>query len=115
VIVRRSSVEPISFHGLRIRDYTAGLGTPSSLASIEVPPGVAHPEAYSLRSDKYYYVAAGKLTFMVDGEEQDLKPGDFCFIPRGRHFRYENRTARPATLVLVHTPSFDIDSEVLVE
>ena len=48
-----------------IFDYTAGqsLGFLRGNGS-RVGPGVEHKEAWSLRSDKYYLVIAGKLRFV---------------------------------------------------
>ena len=115
MIVRHNSVEAINFEGLQIYDYTAGGQTSSSLALIEIPPGIRHREAWSKRSDKYYYVVAGRILFSLNGEEYDLTSGDFCLVRQGQHFRYENRTEEPVTLLLVHTPSFDLDSEMFTD
>ena len=41
--------------------------------------------------------------------------GDFCFVLQGRHFSYLNRELKEAQLCLVHTPSFDLESEVFPE
>jgi len=107
MIVRYNSVESINFAGLQIYDYTAGEHTSSSLAAIKVPPGVRHGEAWSKRSDKYYYVVAGRILFSLDGKEHNLMPGDFCLVSQGQHFWYENRTEESATLLLVHTPMLE--------
>jgi mannose-6-phosphate isomerase-like protein (cupin superfamily) len=115
MIVRRDAVELLIFNDLRIRDYTAGRDVSSSLATITVPPGVRHPEAWSRCSDKYYYVLAGQLRFGLDDEEHDLMAGDLGLVYQGRRFWYENQTSEPATLLLVHTPSFNLESEVFVE
>jgi mannose-6-phosphate isomerase-like protein (cupin superfamily) len=82
---------------------------------IQVAPGTRHPEAWSKRSDKYYYVVAGQIRFTLDGDEYDLKAGDFCLVRQGQHFWYQNKTSEPSILLLVHTPGFDLESEVLVE
>jgi mannose-6-phosphate isomerase-like protein (cupin superfamily) len=110
----RSALTPLDFHGLRIFDYTAGLSLGCSVAAIEVAPGARHAEAWSRRSDKCYLVSSGEVRFVLDGEPQVLKAGDFCFIAQGRRFSYANESADPAELVLVHTPSFDLREEVLV-
>jgi mannose-6-phosphate isomerase-like protein (cupin superfamily) len=107
-------MSPIDFHGLRIFDYTAGQSLGSSMAAIEVAPGAKHAEAWSRRSDKYYLVSSGEIRFVLDGEPHVLKAGDFCFVKQGRRFRYSNETSKLATLVLVHTPSFDSSQEVFV-
>lgn len=43
-----------------------------------------------------------------------MKAGDFCLVKRGRRFSYSNESSEVATLVLVHTPSFDLREEVFV-
>jgi len=112
MIVRRQSLKPIDFGGLSIFDYTADAKLGSSLAVIEVPAGATHVEAWSRRSDKYYLVVGGQLEFSLQGEQFPLGPGDFCLVKQGKRFAYANRSSSPAQLVLVHTPSFELESEV---
>ena len=114
MIIRKNSLEPIDFDGLRITDYTANSELGSSLAAIEVPPGVAHPTAFSKRSDKYYLVVEGEVQFDLDGRVEALRKGDFCFVRQGTRFSYRNASASTATLVLAHTPPFDLSAEVFV-
>lgn len=96
-------------------DYTSELDRGSSFAVITVPPGAAHIESWSKRSDKYYYVMAGKLEFTLDAEQQDLSAGDFCVVMQGQHFSYLNRESKEARICLVHTPSFDLKSEMFMK
>ena len=112
MIVRRRELQPIDFRGLSIFDYTADAKLGASLAVIEVPPGATHVESWSRRSDKYYLVITGQLEFSLQGEEFSLERGDFCFVQQGKRFAYANRGASLARLVLIHTPSFELDSEV---
>ncbi|HEY8520195.1 MAG TPA: cupin domain-containing protein [Gammaproteobacteria bacterium] len=115
MIVRGRSLSSLEFDGLAILDYTAGLALDASLAVIHVPPGARHAEAWSRRSDKYYLVTEDEIRFVLAAEPVTLARGDFCFVRRGRRFSYANRSGAPATLVLVHTPPFDIRDEVFVE
>ena len=115
MIVKQSSVDPIDFDGLQILDYTSKLDSRSSFAVITVPPGTAHAESWSKRSDKYYYVVTGKVAFTLDGEQHVLSAGDFCVVLQGQHFSYLNRELKEAQICLVHTPSFDLKSEVFME
>jgi mannose-6-phosphate isomerase-like protein (cupin superfamily) len=115
MIVRLGELSPIEFSGLRIFDYTAGRDLGSSLAAIEVPPGVHHAEAWSERSDKYYLVIAGAIRFVLEGRAANLVAGDFCLVRRGQRFSYANETKSTAKLVLAHTPSFDLQSEKFVD
>ena len=112
MIAKRETLEPIEFEGLRIFDYTAAANTDSSMAMIEVPSGATHPESWSRRSGKYYLVISGEIQFVLDGNEFPLFANDFCFVEQGKRFSYSNNGPSMALLVLVHTPSFDIESEV---
>ena len=114
MLLSRSAMSPIDFHGLRIFDYTAGRSLGSSVAVIEVAPGARHAEAWSRRSNKYYLVTGGELRFVLDGEVHSMEEGDFCFVKQGRRFSYSNEGPALATLVLVHTPDFDLEEEVFV-
>ena len=113
--VLKSSIAPIDFDGLSIFDYTAGHDLSSSLAFIEVPSGTGHPKAWSRRSDKYYLVTRGQVDFVIDDERRGLAAGDFCFIRQGQVFSYANVAVEAAAVVLVHTPAFDLTSEVFVD
>jgi len=115
VIIRRDAIEPFDFHGLTIRDYTAGLETASSFGVMTVPPSASHSEAWSRRSDKTYYVLAGSIEFTLDGTHMVLYEGDLCIVARGKHFSYRNPGPNAARLCIVHVPSFDLDAEVFVD
>jgi mannose-6-phosphate isomerase-like protein (cupin superfamily) len=97
MIVRPSSLKAIDFGGLSIFDYTADADRD--------PPW---------RSDKYYLVVKGELEFSLRGDPFVLGQRDFCFIEQGKRSAYANRASSPASLVLVHTPNFELDSEVFV-
>ncbi len=112
MIIRKRDIKGFDFHGLSIREYLAGSDEKSSFAVIEVPAGVAHQLSWSKRSDKYYYIADGSIEFTIKGIPSTLKRGDFCIIRQGEKFMYANNSGKPATIVLVHTPSFMISEEV---
>jgi len=114
MIVRHNTVKPTTFDGLQIRDYTADHELSSSLAVIDVPPGGHHKMAYSTRSDKFYFVASGKLSFTLDDTEHQLEEGDLCIVNKGQRFAYRNEGPDPAALILMHTPSFDLNSEIFL-
>ena len=111
MIHRRGTVDPIEFDGLKIIDYTSERGMSSSIAEIAVPAGVSHKLSWSNRSDKYYYVVQGDVTFEISKVSNTLGAGDFCIVPQGARFRYTNTGSGEAVLILVHTPSFRLDCE----
>lgn len=115
MIVSKSEALRIDFNGLHILDFTANeTGLSSSLALIEVPAGSKHGESWSKRSDKYYLVIDGTIRFTLGSEEFDLNKGDFCLVKQGERFNYKNVQTSNAQLVLMHTPAFDLDSEIFV-
>ncbi len=113
--IGKESIHPIDFEGLEIRDYTSDKKLSSSIAEITVPPSVNHKKAWSKRSDKYYYIVSGRLQFTVDEETYDINPGDVCVIRQGQRFSYRNDSEKESKLILLHTPSFDLNSEVFEE
>ena len=52
------------------------------------------------------------MRFSLEGEKFLLGPGDFCLDQQGKRFAYENEGSSQASLVLMHFPSFDLESEV---
>ena len=115
MFIKHEAVEPFGFDGLKITDYTAGQDISSSLAEIIVPAGVSHKFSWSKRSDKYYYIVYGSITFSVDGDIQNLTSGDVCIVPKGARFNYTNDGPVDAKLILIHTPGFKLDYEVFEE
>jgi len=113
--IERESLKTIEFDGLEIRDYTTDHDGSSSMAEIMVPAGARHKRAWSKRSDKYYYVVDGRLSFIVNDQVVDLSTGDACIIRQGVRFSYENKTRAVAKLFLIHTPSFELAEEVFDE
>lgn len=110
--IARNSLSSFDFNGLNIADYTSGKDTSSSLAEITVSPGVEHAKAHSGRSDKYYYVLTGWLQFYADEESFELHEGDLCVILKGQRFSYRNASTETAKILLIHTPAFELESEV---
>lgn len=98
--------------GLKIADYTAKLDENSSFATISVLPQISHRLSWSKRSDKYYYITAGKIYFIINDKEYVLSNGDLCVIKKGEKFKYKNDSNEVVKMVLVHTPSFNLDQEV---
>jgi len=114
MIVRGGRIPTFDFQGLRISDYTADRDElSSSLARIEVAAGAGHAPSRSTRSDKYYYVLAGRLRIETESEgEDELDAGDVWVVPCGESFRYANAGDEPASLLLVHTPPFRLEAEI---
>ena len=110
--VKLRDVTPVDFMGLVIRGPTLASLTSASVALIDVPPGVSHPKAKSVESDKLYVCVSGALSFTVDGAPIEMGPSDLLVVPKGEWFEYENRGDSTATVLLVHVPPFNLESEV---
>jgi mannose-6-phosphate isomerase-like protein (cupin superfamily) len=112
MIIKENEVEQFDFDGLKIKDYTSALDENSSFALISVPPQISHKVSWSKRSNKYYYVIAGIITFTINDKEYVLSSGDLCLIKKGDKFRYTNESQDIVKMILVHTPNFKLDQEV---
>ena len=112
MIIKENEAEQFDFDGLKIKDYTAKLAENSSLATISVLPQISHKLSWSIRSDKYYYVIAGKINFIINDKEYVLANGDLCVIKKGEKFKYKNDSNEIVKMILVHTPNFKLDQEV---
>ena len=115
IYVKDAKVTSFDFQGLQIRDFTGTLLDGASLAQIIVPRGAAHPKAKSNRSDKLYVGIDGVVRFLVEGKPVVLEPMDLLVIHQGEWFEYHDASDSGATLLLIHVPSFDMDSEVFLE
>jgi mannose-6-phosphate isomerase-like protein (cupin superfamily) len=115
MIIKHEEVEPIEFDGLKILDYTADQEISSSIAEIIIPVGVGHKLSWSKRSEKYYYLVRGKVSFTVNDETSILSSGDVCIVPKGKRFYYKNVGSSEVKLVLMHTPNFKLECEEFEE
>ena len=110
--IKLRDVTPFDFKGLIIRDSALAALDSASVALIDVPPGVAHPRAKSTKSDKLYMGVSGTVVFAIEGARVEVGPFDLLVVPSGEWFGYENPGEHTASLLLVHVPPFDLDSEV---
>ena len=109
--VKFARIAPFDFEGLEIRELTPERLHSASIAAIDVPPGAAHRNARSSRSDKLYVCIEGRIAFVVMDRECDLEAVDVLHVPRGEWFSYRNVENQTARLLLVHVPPFDLASE----
>ena len=111
MFIKQERVETIEFDNLKIVDYTADHDMSSSIAEITVPVDASHKVSWSRRSDKYYYIVKGNMTFTVNEQTCSLSAGDVCVVQKGERFSYANMGPENAKLVLVHTPNFILECE----
>jgi mannose-6-phosphate isomerase-like protein (cupin superfamily) len=109
--IKHRNVAPFDFFGLNIRELTPENYSIISLAEIEVPPGVKHKTARSLKSDKVYYCNEGEVLFTVDGKAGRMERGDVLLIEKGTWFDYTNTEDKTSRMILIHIPPFNIENE----
>ena len=105
--------ESFEWNGLHIRDLTAAFGSRSSFAVIDVVPMAKHPLSYSSSCEKYYYLLSGQLHFHCSNADTVLSRQDFLVVPPDTRFAYANRSNRLVQLLLVHTPEYAPEHEVV--
>ena len=94
-----------------MKEATSG-GYLELAAEFEVAPGGAvHPHSH--HTHEYYYVLNGRGVMIIGGEERDVVPGDFVYIPPDveHSIRTKSDTAPLRALVfavaLADTPEID--------
>jgi len=71
----------------------------------DVPAGAKVPIAHSHDAyEETIYGLEGVLTFTVDGQKNDVGPGDVLCIPRGAVHRFDNIHSADAKMLAVVTP-----------
>ena len=78
----------------------------AAMFEFTVPVGAKVPiPHYHEHYDETIYGLEGTITFTVDGEAIDIKPGETCFIPRGAVHGFDNLKQVDAKALAVITPA----------
>jgi quercetin dioxygenase-like cupin family protein len=80
-IVTAADIEPL--HGV-FRPLRQALGVSAfGINELELPPGAEGPEHDHAKDgqEEVYVIVRGGGTIRVDGQEADLRPGQFVFLP----------------------------------
>jgi quercetin dioxygenase-like cupin family protein len=79
------------------------VGEEMSVQHFHFEPGASVPE-HDHHHEQVGYVSSGTFTFIVDGEEHTVGPGDSYFVPGGEPHRVENRSEEPVDGIDVFSP-----------
>ncbi|MBB3177856.1 cupin domain-containing protein [Variovorax sp. Sphag1AA] len=80
---------------------SGGLG----VFELTVPPGANVPPPHSHRdNEEFFYVVEGSITYSVDADTRELKPGEWMSTPRGSVHGFRNGGSQPARALVVLTP-----------
>ncbi|HTT57644.1 MAG TPA: cupin domain-containing protein [Opitutaceae bacterium] len=99
--------EVIRVGQIEIRYLLEGADTGGALALFEatVPPNVRVPAPHRhVAYDETIWEIAGTCTFLVEGRELALTPGQALFIPRGAAHQFANRGAETVRFLATVTP-----------
>ena len=99
--------ETIDFGGMQLRFLRDKHDTDGSLDMFEMTlaPGGRMPQAHHhARWEETAYGISGVVTFIVDGRDVEVGPGETVFIPRGVVHAFDNRSGAPAKVLSVLTP-----------
>ncbi len=106
-VMQASSGEVVRIGAMELRflvDETRGSGD-LVMFEFAVPAGARVPAPHHHRDvDEAVYGLEGTLTMTVDGERQEVRPGDVAFIPRGSVHHHENLHEGTARALIVLTP-----------
>ncbi|HXZ53416.1 MAG TPA: cupin domain-containing protein [Burkholderiales bacterium] len=82
-----------------------GLG----LFEMKVPAGAHVPPAHShTNNEECVYVLEGVLTYTVDSETRDLRPGEWMSTPRGSVHHFCNSASKTARVLVMLTPDIGL-------
>jgi len=82
----------------------AATGT-AGMFELEVPPGAIVPPPHShTHNEECVYVLAGTLRYAVDGDVQDLGPGESMYSPKGSVHAFSNPHGELARVLIFNTP-----------
>ncbi len=105
--VAMSTSEEIRIGQLAIRFLLEGEASGGSVAVFEfdVPAGARVPIAHSHDGyEETIYGLEGVLSWMVDGEQTEVGPGEVLCIPRGVVHRFDNDHEVDATMLSIVSP-----------
>jgi quercetin dioxygenase-like cupin family protein len=100
--------ETIQIGQIEVRFLLESKDTNGQLAAFEfdVPAGAKVPVPHSHeRYDETIYGLEGMITFTVNGQPNDIGPGQTCFIPRGAVHGFNNLKPADARALAVVTPA----------
>jgi quercetin dioxygenase-like cupin family protein len=103
-----NQAEIIRVGQIEIRFLLESQDTNGQLAAFEfnVPAGAKVPMPHSHEHyDETIYGLEGVMTFTVNGQPNDIGPGQTCFIPRGAVHGFNNLKPSDAKALAVVTPA----------
>jgi mannose-6-phosphate isomerase-like protein (cupin superfamily) len=115
----RDEVEPFTGDdGAIVRELAAPGNTPlsrHSLAEIRHPPGTSSREHYHTEAEEAYYVLEGQGKIRIDGETQQIGPGDAVVIVPGQKHTVWQEGEGDLVLLVTCVPAYSVEEVVFTE
>jgi mannose-6-phosphate isomerase-like protein (cupin superfamily) len=86
-----------------------------SLAEARLPVGTSTQEHYHVRTEEIYYITHGTGRIRIEGESQDVKPGDAIAILPGQKHKLWNTGSEPLRLLCCCAPAYEHEDTILTE
>jgi mannose-6-phosphate isomerase-like protein (cupin superfamily) len=118
-VVHRDSIEPlVGDDGAIVRELASPHNssvTRHSLAEIRHPPGTASQEHYHTEAEEVYFVLEGRGGVRVDGETQEIGPGDVVVIVPGQRHKVWPEGTDDLVLLVTCVPAYSVEEVVFVK
>jgi mannose-6-phosphate isomerase-like protein (cupin superfamily) len=118
-IIQRDSVPAfVTPDGSIIRELAASRNSSArkqSLAEATIPVGNSVTEHYHKVLEEFYYILSGTGLMKIDGEEQQVNPGDTVVILPGMRHKITNNGDVPLVLLACCSPEWTPEDQVMVE
>ena len=85
-----------------------------SLAEARVLPGTSTAPHYHPRTEEIYYILAGTGRMTIDGQSEDVGPGDAIAIPPGSIHTITATSSEPLKFLCCCAPGYEHSDTVLV-
>ncbi len=105
-------------HGEIIHEYlgsAAGGSQYHSLAQITLPPGTASVRHYHPTAEESYYILSGTGRVELNGENQNIQPGDAVAIPANTVHQIFNISDMDLIFLAVCVPAWTPQCSVMVD
>ena len=86
-----------------------------SLAEATLAPGGATTEHYHPHAEEIYYILRGSGCLQVNGQTQDVKPGDAALIAAGMRHKICNTGSDDLVFLCCCSPAYSHEDTILCE
>ncbi|MEI3606538.1 cupin domain-containing protein [Pseudogracilibacillus sp. SE30717A] len=69
-----------------------------------LPNKISSQKSFTHHGEEFYYVLAGTITFIIDGEDYEVHKGESIHFPSHLPHNFENRTDQDVDMINVVTP-----------